>query len=72
MKKNNTMPKLKTRKITLKRFKITGTGKVIHRTKGIRHIRSKKNKARQRRTDIQKTLTNIKYITVVKQSIGAK
>lgn len=66
------MPKLKTRKITTKRFKITGTGKVTHRTKGIRHIRRRKTKARQRRTDAPKTLTNTKYIRVVKQSIGAK
>jgi large subunit ribosomal protein L35 len=36
--------KQKTRKSAAKRFKITGGGKLLHRSKGFRHLRSKKNK----------------------------
>lgn len=36
--------KAKTRKSAAKRFKITSTGKLLHRSKGFRHLRSKKNK----------------------------
>ncbi len=63
------MPKLKTRKIAAKRFKVTKTGKVIHRTKGARHLRRKKSKARQRRQDAPKVLTNTKFATMIKQEI---
>ncbi|HLD24368.1 MAG TPA: 50S ribosomal protein L35 [Patescibacteria group bacterium] len=45
------MPKLKTRKVAAKRFKVTGTGKLVHRVQGMRHIRRRKNKSRQRRQD---------------------
>jgi large subunit ribosomal protein L35 len=61
------MPKMKTKKIVAKRFKITKRGKVVHRAQGIRHLRSRKNKARQRRQDAPKTLTNTKFIRVIKQ-----
>ena len=50
------MPKVKTRKIATKRFKITGTGKVVHRVQGARHLRSRKDKRRQRRQDRQVAL----------------
>lgn len=65
------MPKIKTRKIAVKRFKITKTGKVIHRTKGARHIRRTKSKSRQRRQDSPKVLTNIKFIRIIKQEVQA-
>lgn len=45
------MPKLKTRKVAAKRFKVTGTGKLVHRTQGMRHIRRRKDKRQQRRQD---------------------
>lgn len=61
------MPKVKTKKIAVKRFKLTGTGKLVHRGQGARHLRSKKNKARQRRQDAPKTVTNRKYIRMVKR-----
>jgi large subunit ribosomal protein L35 len=60
------MPKMRTRKVTAKRFKVTKTGKLIHRTKGARHIRRTKNKARQRRQDSPKILTNSRFIRVIK------
>jgi ribosomal protein L35 len=36
------MPKLKTKKAFLKRFKITRTGKILRRATGLNHYRSKK------------------------------
>jgi len=45
------MPKLKTKKIAVKRFKLTKTGKLVHRVQGARHLRSRKDKRRQRRQD---------------------
>jgi large subunit ribosomal protein L35 len=50
------MYKLKTRKIARKRFKVTGTGKLVHRVQGARHLRRKKDKRRQRRQDRQVAL----------------
>lgn len=52
------MPKIKTRKVAAKRFKLTGTGKLVHRVQGARHLRRKKNKRRQRRQDRQVALEN--------------
>lgn len=64
------MPKIKTNKIVKKRFKITKTGKVVHRTKGARHLRRKKSKSRQRRQDSPQTLTNTKFITTIKRLLA--
>lgn len=43
------MKKQKTRKAAVKRFKVTSKGKVLHRSKGFRHLKSKKNKKWLRR-----------------------
>jgi large subunit ribosomal protein L35 len=51
------MPKMKTKKIVSKRFKMTGTGKIMHRVQGARHLRRKKSKRRQRRQDNMKRVT---------------
>ncbi|MCX7705872.1 MAG: 50S ribosomal protein L35 [bacterium] len=50
------MPKLKTRKSVAKRFKITGTGKVMHHRSGKSHILSKKSSKRKRRLSKPKIL----------------
>lgn len=42
------MPKAKTRKIAAKRFKVTGTGKVLRRAQNARHKRANKSKSRKR------------------------
>lgn len=44
---------MKTRKVASKRFKVTGTGKLVHRVQGARHLRRKKSKRQQRRQDRQ-------------------
>lgn len=61
---------MKTKKIVRKRFKLTGTGKLIHRVQGARHLRSIKNKVRQRRQDAPQQVTNIKYATTVKRFLN--
>jgi large subunit ribosomal protein L35 len=60
------MPKIKTKKIAAKRFKVTKTGKITHRVKGKRHLRRNKSQGRKRRQDKPKTLTNAKFSRVVK------
>lgn len=40
--------KAKTRKAVAKRFKVTGTGKILRRKQGKRHILQKKNRKRKR------------------------
>ena len=40
--------KAKTRKAVAKRFKVTGTGKVLRRKQGKRHILQKKSRKRKR------------------------
>jgi len=49
------MTKQKTRKSAAKRFKISGKGKLLHRAKGFRHLKSKKNKKWLRR--LKKTVS---------------
>lgn len=43
------MPKLKTHKGAAKRFKKTGTGKIVRRKANARHILTSKSPARKRR-----------------------
>ncbi|MDD5773873.1 MAG: 50S ribosomal protein L35 [bacterium] len=42
------MPKLKSKRAAVKRFKITGTGKVLRRKANRSHILTKKAKSRKR------------------------
>lgn len=51
--------KTKTRKSAAKRFKVTKSGKVIHRGHGARHLKSTKSKRRLRRMKSVKQLTGI-------------
>ncbi len=41
--------KAKTRKAVAKRFKVTGTGKILRRRKGKRHLAENKSRKRKRR-----------------------
>ena len=43
-----TAGKAKTRKAVAKRFKVTGTGKVLRRKQGKRHLLQNKNRKRKR------------------------
>lgn len=51
--------KQKTRKSAVKRFKVTKTGKLLHRGHGMRHLRSKKSKKRIRSLKQPKELTGV-------------
>lgn len=64
------MPKLKTKKIVAKRFKVTATGKLIHRAQGRRHLRRKKDKSRQRRQDRPAQLTNVRFARVIRRFLS--
>lgn len=48
--------KMKTKKIVTKRFRVSASGKLMHRVQGARHIRRRKDKSRQRRQDSMKML----------------
>lgn len=48
--------KQKTRKSAVARFKITKTGKLLHRSLQLRHLRSKKSKRRIRRLKMMKEI----------------
>ena len=43
------MPKIKTRKATAKRFRLTGTGRIRRRRANKGHLMSSKNRKRKRR-----------------------
>lgn len=53
------MPKQRTDKSAAKRFKITGSGKVLHRSHYIRHLRSKKSKRQVRDLKKMKVVTGV-------------
>ncbi len=42
------MPKMKTRRSAKKRYKVTGSGKVMYKKQGLRHILTKKTTKRKR------------------------
>ena len=50
------MPKMKTHSGTKKRFKVTGTGKLVHRQAGKRHRNESKPSRRTRRLMVDDTL----------------
>ena len=50
------MPKIKTRKTAAKRFKITGTGKIMRRNTGKGHLMMKKSGSRKRRLTLESTV----------------
>lgn len=62
------MPKIKTHKGAAKRFKKTGTGKVVRRKSGARHILSSKSPGRKRNL-AQDTLVSPAMEKTVKQMI---
>ncbi|KKR71404.1 MAG: 50S ribosomal protein L35 [Microgenomates group bacterium GW2011_GWC1_41_8] len=51
------MPKQKTRKSVATRFKLTKTGKLLHRAQMGRHLKRKKSKSQKRRMKLLKETT---------------
>jgi large subunit ribosomal protein L35 len=52
------MPKMKTKKSAAKRFKKTGTGKLVYNQCGNRHLSTKKSNKRKRQLRKSKTLSS--------------
>ncbi len=52
------MPKMKTHSGAKKRFKVTGSGKVMHRQAGKRHLNEHKPSTRTRRLDSDKVVAS--------------
>lgn len=63
--------KSRTRKSAAKRFKVTKTGKVLHRSQNLRHLRTVKGKRNQRRLKVMKELGG-KFASKVKKMLGLK
>lgn len=61
------MSKVKTKKIVAKRFKITKTGKVLHRHQGIRHLKANKSKSLKGRHGRMTQVTSTKYKNMIKR-----
>lgn len=61
---------MKTKKVAVKRFRVTKTGKVMHRVQGARHIRRNKSKSRQRRQDRPAELTTVRFVRVIKRFLS--
>ena len=53
----NKSSKQKTRKAATKRFKITATGKVLHRGHGVRHLRDAKQNKTLRSAAVPREIT---------------
>ena len=60
--------KAKTRKAVAKRFKVTGTGKVLRRKQGARHLLQCKNSKRKRRLG-QAALVSAADVKNVKENL---
>ncbi len=54
------MPKMKTNKTVAKRFRTTGTGKIVHAQRNKRHILTKKTAKRKRQLRAMATLQSAK------------
>ncbi len=61
--------KQKTRKGVSKRFKITGTGKVLRRKQNMRHLRRNKSKKAKRNYNVMAQVTG-KWAIKVKKMLG--
>lgn len=66
------MSKLKTKKSVAKRFKITGTGKVLHYGSGGAHLLSKKSSKRKRRIKQSSCLHNKGEAKLIKRLLPYK
>jgi large subunit ribosomal protein L35 len=63
------MPKLKTRKAIAKRFKVTGSGKLMHRKGGKRHLLTNKSGKRKRQLRKEKTVTATAILKALRRGL---
>ena len=52
------MPKMRTRKTAAKRFKVTGTGKIMRQNTGRGHLMIKKGGSRRRRLSLESVVSH--------------
>ncbi len=64
------MPKMKTHSGAKKRFKVTGTGKLVHRQAGKRHLNEHKSSRQTRRLMPDATLENAGDRRTVRKLLG--
>jgi large subunit ribosomal protein L35 len=64
--------KVKTHKGASKRFKITGTGKVLHRSPTLRHLRTNKSAGQLRRLKTIKEIVHKEFKDKVHKLLGLK
>ena len=64
------MPKMKTHSGAKKRFKVTGTGKLVHRSAGKRHLNEHKSSRQTRRLAPDAELTNAGDRRTVRKLLG--
>ncbi len=65
------MPKIKTRKSAAKRFKVTGTGKLLRGRSFSRHLRVKKSRKQKRRLKGEVEITGT-YAKKLKKRMGVR
>lgn len=65
------MPKVKTRKSATKRFKVTGTGKLMRGRSFNRHLRVKKSRKQKRRLKGEIEITGV-FAKKLKRRMGVK
>ncbi len=63
------MPKMKTNSGAKKRFKVTGTGKIVHKQAGKRHNLGKKSQSRIRKLRNQAVLSEGHAASVLKHKM---
>jgi large subunit ribosomal protein L35 len=66
------MPKLKAHKATLKRFKVTGTGKIKRRNSGGGHLLSNKTAKQKRKIHGTAVITGKAAKHIKKEMMGGK
>ena len=64
------MPKMKTHRATAKRFRITRTGKVLHRKATGNHMLTKKTGSRRRRVEGMAEVTNTREQKKIKRLLA--
>ncbi len=64
------MPKMKKHSGAKKRFKVTGTGKLVHRQAGKRHLNEHKSSRRTRRLMPDAELANTGDVRKMKRLLG--
>ena len=66
------MPKMKTHRAGAKRYKLTGTGKILRRQAGTKHLLAHKSKARKHRLSSMVEVSDTHNKLVLKQLPYAK